>query len=90
MAWLQMPVWHLQFQMQASGTDCCRQCPADIVKSEIKKAKKATDKPFGVNIMLMSPFCDDIAQLVIEQKLRLLLPVAGLPTKYMSAWQDAA
>ena len=42
--------------------------PKDYVKAEIQKAKSLTEKPFGVNIMLMSPYADDIAELVVEEK----------------------
>ena len=44
--------------------------PADVVRNYIHEARELTDKPFGVNIMLMSPFAEDIAQLVTEEKSR--------------------
>lgn len=63
--------------------------PKDYVKGEIQKAKKLTDKPFGVNIMLMSPYADDIADLVVEEGVKVVTTGAGNPSKYMKAWKDA-
>ena len=60
--------------------------PAEIVREEIKKTREITDKPFGVNIMLMSPFVDDIAKLVVEENIKVVTTGAGLPTKYMKDW----
>ena len=63
--------------------------PKDYVKAEIQKAKSLTDKPFGVNIMLMSPYADDIAELVVEEKVKVVTTGAGNPSKYMKAWKEA-
>lgn len=63
--------------------------PADYVRDQIRKAKELTDKPFGVNIMLMSPYVEDIAQLVIDEKVEVITTGAGLPAKYMAGWLDA-
>ena len=63
--------------------------PADVVREEIRIAKEQTDRPFGVNIMLMSPFADDIAALVCEEKVSVVTTGAGNPSKYMSAWKEA-
>ena len=63
--------------------------PKEYVKGEIQKAKSLTDKPFGVNIMLMSPYADEIADLVVEEKVRVVTTGAGNPSKYMKAWKDA-
>ncbi|MBQ4354833.1 MAG: enoyl-[Clostridia bacterium] len=63
--------------------------PADVVREEIRIAKEQTDRPFGVNIMLMSPFADDIAALVCEEKVAVVTTGAGNPSKYMSAWKEA-
>ena len=71
------------------GLIAAANAPADIVLEQIKKAKELTQKPFGVNIMLMSPHADDIAQLVIDQKIQVVTTGAGLPTLYMKAWLDA-
>jgi len=53
---------------------------------EIAKLRELTDKPFGVNIMLMSPFADEVAQAVIEEKVPIVTTGAGNPAKYMPAW----
>lgn len=63
--------------------------PKDYVKAEIQKAKSLTEKPFGVNIMLMSPYADDIADLVVEEKVKVVTTGAGNPSKYMKAWKEA-
>lgn len=62
--------------------------PADFVREQIRKAKENTDKPFGVNIMLMSPFADDIAQVVIEEKVAVVTTGAGNPGKFIPAWKE--
>jgi len=71
------------------GIIAAANAPYDYVKNEIRKAKEMTNKPFGVNIMLMSPFVEEIARLVIEEKVAVVTTGAGLPTKYMPAWLDA-
>ena len=63
--------------------------PADVIREEIRIAKSLTDKPFGVNIMLMSPFADEIAALVCEEKVAVVTTGAGNPSKYMKAWKEA-
>ncbi len=59
------------------------------LRSEIRKAKELTNKPFGVNIMLMSPFTEEVARVVIEEKVRVVTTGAGNPGKYMSSWIEA-
>ena len=63
--------------------------PADVVRNYIHEARELTDKPFGVNIMLMSPFAEDIAQLVTEEKVAAITTGAGNPEKYMAQWKAA-
>lgn len=63
--------------------------PADVVRNYIHEARELTDKPFGVNIMLMSPFAEDIAQLVVEEKIAAVTTGAGSPEKYMAQWKAA-
>lgn len=62
--------------------------PAEYVRQEIAKARSLTDKPFGVNIMLMSPYADEIAALTAEEKVSVVTTGAGNPSKYMSAWKE--
>lgn len=62
---------------------------ADYVREQVRKAKELTDKPFGVNIMLLSPFADDVAQVVAEEKVSVVTTGAGNPSKYMKLWLEA-
>lgn len=63
--------------------------PAELIREEIHKAKALTDKPFGINIMLMAPNADDLAQLVIDEKIPFITTGAGNPGKYMEKWLEA-
>ena len=63
--------------------------PADYVREQIRIAKSLTGKPIGVNIMLMSPFADDVAQVVVEEAVAVVTTGAGNPSKYMAAWKAA-
>lgn len=63
--------------------------PADYVQEQIRIAKGLTHRPFGVNIMLMSPFADDVAQVVAQEKVAVVTTGAGNPAKYMKLWQEA-
>lgn len=59
------------------------------LRAEINEVRKLTDKPFGVNIMLMSPFVDEVAQIVMEEKVPVVTTGAGNPSKYIEAWRAA-
>lgn len=63
--------------------------PAEWVLEEIRKAKELTDKPFGVNIMLMSPHADEIAKIVASEGVKVVTTGAGNPEKYMEMWKNA-
>ncbi len=63
--------------------------PVEIVREEIRKAKQLTNKPFGLNIMLMSPHSNEIADLVIEEKVPVVTTGAGNPEKHMKKWKEA-
>jgi enoyl-[acyl-carrier protein] reductase II len=63
--------------------------PAEWVREEIRKCKALTDKPFGVNIMLMSPHAGEIAQVVIEEGVQVVTTGAGNPGQYVKAWKEA-
>lgn len=63
--------------------------PVDIVKKEIDKAKNLTDKPFGVNIMILSPYVDEVVELVIEKEVPIVTTGAGNPGKYMNDFKSA-
>lgn len=63
--------------------------PAEIVREQIRKAKELTDKPFGVNIMLMNPNSDEVAKVIVEEGIKVVTTGAGNPAKYMEAWKEA-
>lgn len=63
--------------------------PADVVRDQIRKCRELTDKPFGVNVMLMSPFAEEVVQVVIEEKPAVVATGAGNPGKYMEALKEA-
>lgn len=63
--------------------------PASFVREQIQKVKEITNKPFGVNIMLMNPEADRIAQVVVEEGVRVVTTGAGNPGKYMAMWKEA-
>lgn len=63
--------------------------PGEYVLEQIKIARSLTDKPIGVNIMLMSPFADDVAKVVADEKIEVVTTGAGNPSKYMKDWKEA-
>lgn len=63
--------------------------PIDYLREQIRLCKEKTDKPFGVNIMLMSDNADDLAQLVIDEGVKVVTTGAGNPGKYIAAWKAA-
>jgi enoyl-[acyl-carrier protein] reductase II len=62
--------------------------PADFVINEIRKVKKLTDKPFGVNIMLLSPFVEEVIQAVYEERVPVITTGAGNPAKYIPMFKE--
>ena len=63
--------------------------PADVIRNEIRETRKLTSKPFGVNVMLMSPHAEDIAKVVVEEGIKVVTTGAGSPEKYMKMWKEA-
>ena len=63
--------------------------PAAFVREQVQKAKEKTEKPFGVNIMLMNPEADQIAEVVVEEGVKVVTTGAGNPGKYMKMWKEA-
>ena len=63
--------------------------PGEVVRQEIRKARELTDKPFGVNVMLLSPYADDVAKVVVEEGVKVVTTGAGTPEKYMDMWKEA-
>lgn len=62
--------------------------PTEWVREEIRKCKNLTDKPFGVNVMLLSPFVDEVAHMVVEEGVTVLTTGAGYPGKYVEMWKE--
>lgn len=62
--------------------------PGEVIRDYIRKVKKVTDKPFGVNVMLMSPHADDVAKVVVEEGVKVVTTGAGNPEKYMDMWKE--
>jgi len=67
----------------------CGGWDTERVRDEIRKTKALTDKPFGVNIMLMSPYADALSDLVIEEGVKVVTTGAGSPAIYMKKWKEA-
>lgn len=63
--------------------------PPEIVREEIKKCKELTDKPFGVNVMLLNPNAEEVAKIVVEEGVKVVTTGAGSPSKFMKLWKDA-
>ena len=63
--------------------------PPEIVRQEIRKCKELTDKPFGVNVMLLNPNAEEVAKIVVEEGVRVVTTGAGNPSKYMELWKNA-
>lgn len=63
--------------------------PAEVVREQIKIAKSLTEKPFGVNIMLMSAYADEVAQVAAQEQVPVVTTGAGNPSQYMKMWKAA-
>ena len=63
--------------------------PSSYIRDELRKTKKLTDKPFGLNIMLLSDNADELADIAIEEGVKVITTGAGNPGKYMDKWKDA-
>ena len=63
--------------------------PPEIVREQIRKCKELTDKPFGVNVMLMNPNAEEVAKIVIEEGVKAVTTGAGNPAKYIPMWKEA-
>ena len=63
--------------------------PAEVVRTQIQEAKKLTDQPFGVNVMLMNPNAEEVAKVVIEEGVQVVTTGAGNPSKFIPMWKEA-
>ena len=61
--------------------------PAEWVRQEIHKSREITDRPIGVNVMLLSPYADEVAQVLVEENIPVITTGAGNPGKYMDMWK---
>ncbi len=63
--------------------------PCEYIREEVRKAKQLTDKPFGVNVMLMNPEAEAIAKMLVEEQVSVVTTGAGNPEKYFPMWKEA-
>ena len=63
--------------------------PAEVIRTYIREVRDRTDKPFGVNVMLLSPYSEDVAKVIVEEKVPVVTTGAGNPEKYMDLWKSA-
>lgn len=63
--------------------------PAEVVREQIRRVRELTDKPFGVNVMVMNPNADKVAKVILEEDVRVVTTGAGNPGRYMSMWKEA-
>lgn len=62
--------------------------PADYVREQIQKAREMTQKPFGVNVMLLSPYAEEVIKMLLEEKVDVITTGAGNPAKYIPAFKE--
>ena len=86
MAWIADATRYLRVEAGGLGVIAAMIANADWLREQIHELREKTDKPFGVNVMLMSPFADEVAQVVIDEHVPVVITGAGNPTKYMKAW----
>lgn len=63
--------------------------PPEVVREQVRKVKELTDKPFGVNVMLLNPNAAEVAQILVEEGVKAVTTGAGSPEKYMAMWKEA-
>ena len=71
------------------GLIAAASAPAEWVREQIREVRKHTNCPFGVNIMMISPNADDVAKIVVEEKVPVVTTGAGTPEKYLAMWKEA-
>lgn len=89
MAWVS--TYHLAAAVSNAGglgIIAAGNAPADYVRDQVRNIRKYTDKPFGVNVMLMSPFVDDVIKVIIEERVPVITTGAGNPGKYVKALKE--
>lgn len=63
--------------------------PPEVVRDEIRKCRALTEKPFGVNVMLLNPNADEVAKIIVEEGVKVVTTGAGSPSKYMDMWKKS-
>lgn len=71
------------------GLIAAASAPAEVVREEIRRCKELTNRPFGVNIMLLNPNAEEVAHIVVEEGVKVVTTGAGNPAKYMELWKQA-
>lgn len=71
------------------GVISCVNTGPDVIREEIRKCKKLTNKPFALNIMLQTPYVEDVARMVVEEGVPIVTTGAGSPAKFMEMWLSA-
>ena len=74
---------------ESAGIIGAASAPPEVVREEIRKCKELTDKPFGVNIMLLNPNAEEVAKIVVEEGVQAVTTGAGNPGKFMELWKNA-
>ena len=88
--------WVAEYHLAAAVSDAggigligAASAPAEVVREQIRKVKELTDKPFGVNVMLLNPNAPDVAKVIVEEGVGIVTTGAGNPAKYMDMWKTA-
>lgn len=63
--------------------------PADVVREQIREARRLTDKPVGVNVMLLNPNAEEVARVIVEEGVQVVTTGAGSPARFMELWKSA-
>ena len=62
--------------------------PPEVVREQVRKCRELTDRPFGVNVMLLNPNAEEVAKIVVEEGVQVVTTGAGNPGKFMNLWKD--
>lgn len=88
--------WVAEYQLAAAVSEAggmgligAASASPEIVREQIRKGKELTDKPFGVNVMVMNPNADEVAKVIVEEGIKVVTTGAGNPAKYMPMWKEA-
>lgn len=87
---MQSIILQQQFQRRGGiGLIGAASAPPEVVREQIRKTKELTDKPFGVNVMLLNPNAPEVAKVVVEEGVKIVTTGAGNPGKFMEMWKQA-